>query len=292
MVHDPAFIALGSLPRIGSKSLRALLNVFETADAVLHADEAALRTIPGIGKQLAHQIKSLKIESMEQQIQQWEAEHIRILTWDSPDYPKLLGTLPDAPPVLFMRGGWNSQDEQTIAIVGTREPTEAARQFAQLLAYKLAEVGWTVVSGLARGIDTCAHEGALSFVQNGKTVAVLGSGVKEIYPPENEYLAQRMMPNGAILSEVLPEIGLSSAQLVARNRLITGLSRAVIVVEAKENSALHAVRFAEEQKRLVWVAEFPAPGNQRLLAADRGKPLRINPTEIDETVALLTKGQL
>ncbi|NDJ86957.1 MAG: DNA-protecting protein DprA [Chloroflexi bacterium] len=260
------FVAISLIPHVGGKLMRILLKHFRTPAAVLQADEKTLRAVPGIGRQTAQQILHLNVAAVARSIKRWQRDGILILTWDAEDYPASLRQLADAPPVLFKRGNWNTQCQPAVAIVGTREPTSSATQFTQLLAYSLAGQRWDIVSGLARGIDTAAHEGALAAVPDGTTVAVLGSGVKSIYPADNRALAARILDRGALLSEVAPEASPASTHLVARNRLISGLSRGVVMVEAGESSgAFHTVRFAQQQQRPVVVVDLPAAGNQHLI---------------------------
>jgi DNA processing protein len=152
-----------------------------------------------------------------------------------------------------------------MAIVGTRNPSAQAYQIATALGTHFAHSGSTVVSGLARGIDTAAHLGALQA--GGHTLAVLGSGVCNIYPPENAALAFRILETSALVSEVPPFDGPSTPRLVARNRIISGLSEGVIVVESNDDSgAMHAAKRAREQNRRVYTFDLPASGNQKLIA--------------------------
>jgi DNA processing protein len=180
-------------------------------------------------------------------------------------YPAALAALPDAPPVLFIRGALDPVDWRAVAIVGTRQPSPTAYDRARIIAGELAQRGWTIVSGLAAGIDTAAHSGALRA--GGRTLAVLGSGINVIYPPQNTDLAALVKTTGALLSEVHPDSPPNSPALVARNRMISGLSRVVIVVAAGATSgSLHAARFARVHGRLVYAVESDLDGNQQLIA--------------------------
>jgi DNA processing protein len=176
-----------------------------------------------------------------------------------------LYALDDAPPTLFVRGHWEPLSDKTVAIVGTREPSPAAEQVAKELSMELAERGYTIVSGLAVGIDAAAHHGALAVA--GHTLAVLGSGVLNVYPPQHQDLAEAIQLRGALLSEVQPFAETNASALVARNRIITGLSQQVIVVEtATDGGAMHAARFAGLQRRRLYTLDLPASGNRALLA--------------------------
>jgi DNA processing protein len=180
---------------------------------------------------------------------------IRVVPLDSEDYPESLRTVPDAPLVLYAAGAgvpW----ENSVAIVGSRAPTPPGMEFAGLLASELAAAGWTVVSGMARGIDAAAHEGALRG--GGKTAAVLGCGVDVVYPPEAGRLRARILGRGALLSEYPPGGPPLPRHFPARNRIISGISRGVVVVEAPSRSgALITARIALDQGREV----MAVPGN-------------------------------
>ena len=171
----------------------------------------------------------------------------------------------DRPPALIARGCLGPDLwQRAVGIVGTRNPSSEARYLTLQLAMQLARAGYTVVSGLALGVDTAAHAGALSA--DGKTVAVLGSGVLNVYPKENTELAQRIRAAGAILSELHPRCGANAQRLVSRNRIISGLSKAVIVVESNaDGGAMYTARFAHEQGRPVYTCDLPADGNQQLI---------------------------
>jgi len=179
----------------------------------------------------------------------------RIVGIDSDEYPPLLRSVPDAPMVLY-RIGDRSVAPASVAVVGSRAPTSVAADFARALSTDLAASGWTVVSGMARGIDAAAHEGALRG--GGRTVAVLGCGVDVVYPPEAGRLRDRIIANGAVLSEYPPGTRPLPRHFPARNRVISGLSRGVVVVEAASRSgALITGRCALEQGREV----MAVPGN-------------------------------
>lgn len=272
---DLPLIGLGLQPRIGGKVLRALLAAFGSPDAVLAADEYALRGVVGVGPQTAQQIRQINLTQLAQQVRRWQADNIQILTWNHDAYPPLLKPLDDAPPVLFKIGHWPSTPPQTLAIVGTREPSETALQFTQLLAFLAARHGWTIVSGMARGIDQAAHMGALAATPDGQTVAVLGEGVR--HAQRHRPLTRRILEKGALFAEVAPDVTPAPTLLVARNRIISGMSRAVVMIEAGERSgALYTVGFARQQGHPVFTVDLPAVGNQRLI---QGGVAALEPTE-------------
>lgn len=262
------WIALSLTSRVGSKTLRALFDHFGgDPQAILSADEAALREVPGIGPKTAHSIQSLDLERIEQALQHWASAGISVTTVACPgdEYPPPLLSIDDPPPTLFMRGTWQRQYEDAVAVVGTRTPSPLAEDIAYELGKRLAQRGITLVSGLAAGLDTLAHQGALS-VDSGTSIAVLGSGVMNIYPEQNLSLAQQCEKRGLLISEVAPGTAPNASRLVARNRITSGLSRAVIIVETEaDGGAMHAARFAQAQGRPVYVIGLSTSGNQALI---------------------------
>lgn len=265
---DPAWVALSLSRHIGGKKLRALLNHFDhDLKAILSASEADLQQVAGVGPKIAAEICRIDLAMVEKQIEKWQQAGVRIITRRDAEFPAELLTLEDEPPTLFVRGQWKKElFSHSYALVGTRSPSRHAQEAAYKLGAALAERGCTVVSGLAVGIDSSAHRGALS-VPTGITAAVLGSGVLNIYPPENRPLAEKIMERGVILCEVSPDTTVNSAFLVARNRIITGLCERLIVVETGINGgAMYAARRALEQGRPIYTLDLPANGNQTLLA--------------------------
>jgi DNA processing protein len=259
-----AWIALSLVERVGNKTLHALLEYFDgDLESVFDAEASELQRIPGIGPKLAQSIYAVDLEQVESYLMDWESLGVQVLTLDDENYPSILRAVAAAPATLFVRG--TLAFGQAVAIVGTRSPSDNARDLAHKTGVDAVRKGSTVVSGLARGIDTTAHLGALST--EGHTIAVLGSGVCNIYPPENEALANRILERGALVSEVAPYDGPSSARLVARNRIISGLSNQVIVVETStDGGAMHAAKRAREQGRTIYTFDLPISGNQQLIA--------------------------
>lgn len=181
---------------------------------------------------------------------------VEAVTWDDAAYPESLRTIDGAPPVIYVRGRILSQDEWAIAVVGTRHASSYGREVARVLGSELAQAGVTVISGLALGIDTVAHRAALEA--GGRTIAVLGSGVDQIYPPQNRGLAQAIVQQGALVSDYALGTRPDASNFPPRNRIISGLSRGVIIVEAGERSgALITARFAADQGRDL----FAVPGS-------------------------------
>lgn len=261
-----AWTALALQPHIGVKTLRALIDHFGSAEAVLDASPNALKQVPGVGAVTARRINAINLDDLRTQYHNWTKQGITLLTPDHPAYPTPLAELEDAPPVLFALGKPNlALWAKTVAIVGTRSPEQHLQALTQGLALRLAHEGKTVVSGLALGVDTAAHLGALAATR-GRTVAVMGSGVLKVYPILNRALARQVIAHGLILSEVQPMVDVSSAQLVARNRIISGLSRTVIVVQTEaDGGAMYAARSAFAQGRSVYAIDLPYSGNQQLI---------------------------
>lgn len=262
---DTAWIALSLTGRIGAKTLATLLTRFDgDTRAILAADGKALRQVPGVGPKIAQSIQAIDLRQVEKDMKRWRKAGVSFVTLDDPEYPSRLAQLDDAPPTLFMRGHWQFAFDKAVAIVGTRNPSKEAAGVARRLASILVQQGYAIVSGLAAGIDTHAHHSALAG--NGCAVAVLGCGVLNVYPEQNRSLAEKIIERGALLCEAHPEASPNAASLVARNRLISGLSEAVIVVETGvDGGAMHAARFAFDQGRRVYAVDNHATGNRDLI---------------------------
>jgi len=255
MTQQEALVGLNLFSGIGSVRLKKLLEVFAQPQDILAAPVDTLKKIDGIGEVLALEIANIKISDIEREFKLADKYKINILTVDDVDYPENLKSIYDPPIVLYVKGNLTAQDKLSIGIVGSRRASFYGLNSAEKFAYELAGLGFTVVSGLAYGIDTQAHKGALKA--DGRTIAVLGSGLANIYPSENKKLAGQISQSGAVISE----FPLSAAPLPnnfpRRNRIISGLSLGLLVVEAAKNSgALITADFALEQGREV----FALPG--------------------------------
>jgi DNA processing protein len=255
-------VRLSLVSGVGPLSRKALMERFGTAAAVLSAAKDELQLVEGIGPKIAARIRAANDEINAELELQIAADHgIDVLTEANADYPRPLRQIHDPPGVLFRRGKPNAQDELAVAIVGTRHATRYGLAQAERLAGSLARTGFTVVSGLARDIDAAAHRGAMAA--GGRTIAVLASGLLEIYPPEHDKLADAVAENGYLLSESPPRMIPLSGAFPQRNRIISGLSVGTIVVEAAERSgALITARHAYEQGREVFAV--PGPIDSRL----------------------------
>jgi DNA processing protein len=253
-------LRLALVQGIGPGRLARLLETFGAPEAVLRASPARLRAVPGIGEELARRVRDASGPAQRTRVSaaiDWMGRAgVEVLTTADRRYPEALLRLPDPPYLLFLRGDVDQLAAPTVAIVGTRSPTPYGREAAYRLSRDLAERGQVVVSGLARGIDTAAHRGALDG--SGRTVAVLGHGIDRVYPPENRPLFSRITSSGLLLTEYPPGEGPRAGNFPRRNRLITALSRAVLVVEmGLRSGAQHTVTFALEQGREVFAVPGP-----------------------------------
>jgi DNA processing protein len=257
MNERQAWIALNMAPGVGPLSFCGLIQHFGSALRALSSDEERLRSVRGIGQKTARAIVSFPAESAARQEEERAFRlGIRIVTSEDPEYPASLTQIPSKPPVLYVRGQLREEDRSAIAIVGSRRSTAYGRGVADELACDLASCGLTVVSGMALGIDTAVHRGALRA--KGRTVAVWGSGLDIPYPPQNRELAEKIPQSGAILSEFALGTAPVAGNFPQRNRIISGLSLGVVVVEADEGSgALITANFATDQGREV----FAVPGS-------------------------------
>ncbi|RMF83499.1 MAG: DNA-protecting protein DprA, partial [Nitrospinota bacterium] len=259
------WIGLNLLPRVGRITYQKLLTHFGSPREVLHASKQELLRVKGIGEKMAEEITSFPLEAaLKRELANIERYGVQILTLSDPDYPPLLKTIYDPPPVLYVQGNLCLQDQYAIALVGSRTPTSYGRLVAERLAQDLARRQITVVSGLARGIDGCAHRGALKG--GGRTIAVAGCGLDIVYPPEHRRLKEQIIKQGACLSEFPLGTQPERMNFPLRNRIISGLSLGTVVVEAGERSgSLITAEWALEQGREV----FAVPGNITS-AASRG----------------------
>jgi DNA processing protein len=224
------WLALSTLQGVGSVTVRKLIERFGSVEAIFDAPDADLLCVPRITAEVVARLRAISLNDLEVELTSLADEGLQVITWDDAIYPVNLKQVQDAPPLLFMRGELQERDAQAVAIVGTRQPTSQADRLAEMLARELAARGLTIVSGLAVGIDTAAHRGALQ-AKNGRTLAVLGSGLRAIHPHQNISLAEEIVQHGALFSELAPNTRVRGANLMARDRIISGLSLAVIVVQ-------------------------------------------------------------
>ncbi len=250
------WIAFSLVKGIGAVRFRALLDFFGCAEMAWNAPTDALRQA-GLSPKIIENLLKVRAQvSLDQLAERITRLGVSVLTWDDDLYPRRLKTIDQPPPVLYLRGSLALDDEWAVAVVGTRRISAYGRQVTEDLAGALARSGVTVVSGLARGVDAVAHQSALKA--GGRTLAILGSGVDRIYPPEHERLAAQIAEAGAVISDYPPGTPPDAQNFPPRNRIISGLSMCVVVTEAGETSgALITTQFAAEQGREV----FAVPGS-------------------------------
>lgn len=252
-----ALLTLQLLPGIGPRLTAALLERFGTAQGILQASSSDLAAIPRIGDHLAALItQALNRKDVEEELDLMRRHRVTLRVLGQPDYPAPLATIPDAPHLFFVRGTIEARDGRAVALVGSRQCTPYGKRVAERLAGDLARAGYTVISGLARGIDGAAHRGALQA--GGRTLAVLAGGLSRIYPPEHASLADDVEKAGGLISETSMRMEPMAGMFPARNRIISGLSRAVVIIEAAEKSgALITATHAADQGRPVFAIPGP-----------------------------------
>ncbi|TFG89589.1 MAG: DNA-protecting protein DprA [Syntrophobacterales bacterium] len=250
------WLALKFVDTVGNVGFKSLVKTFGSPRAVFEASAAALQKAPRITQKTARNIQNFDDwPRVEREIESADRLGVSLVTSDSPLYPRLLLNIYDFPPVLYVKGTLSTHDI-TLAVVGSRMATTYGRFITERLCRELAMGGVTVVSGMARGIDSAAHTGALAG--KGRTIAVLGSGIDVVYPPENANLFKKIAESGAVITEFPFSTQPLAANFPARNRIISGLSLGVVVVEAGEKSgSLITARIALEQGREV----FAVPGS-------------------------------
>lgn len=252
-----AWMALYLIPGLGNAVLKRLIEACGDPQTVFQMDVGDLMGIEGMRKEIASKIKSRAFErEAEGEIRKAEACHARIIAYTDPSYPPLLREIHNPPMILFARGKELPIQKTFVGVVGSRNPTHYGRKAAEKIALGLARRGAGVVSGLAKGIDAAAHSGCL--MGNGFTIGVLGTGIDLIYPDSNKALFQRIEENGAILSEFPTGTPPEPRNFPIRNRIISGLCKGTVVVEATRNSgSLITASIALEQGREV----FAVPGS-------------------------------
>ncbi|NOZ24476.1 MAG: DNA-protecting protein DprA [Nitrospirae bacterium] len=250
------WIALSSIKDVGPVRARNLLKAFGSPEAVFNATLNGLTAVEGVGGHTASAIKSFRDwAGAERMVRKCEELGIRIIRYTDPSYPEFLREISDGPPLFYAKGEMAEEDRFAVAVVGPRKPTDYGVRVTDRIACELSSSGLTVVSGLARGIDTVAHKAALKC--GGRSIAVLGSGLDVPYPPENAGLMKRIESDGCVISEYPLGTKPERENFPRRNRLISGLSLGVLVVEAASDSgALITARYALEQGREV----FAVPG--------------------------------
>ena len=252
MTEKDALLVLNAIPGVGNANIRKLLEYYGSAHKILSLTENDLVADQVVSPKLAAAIARFPQEQFLAEELARIAEHdVRVLTFNDEEYPASLRVIADSPIVLYVKGRLPENLSLSLALVGSRGASLYGMSIAEQWSARLAEVGFTIVSGMARGIDTSAHAGALNA--NGQTVAVLGCGLSTVYPPENEELFAKIAASGAVISEFPMTMPPMAHNFPRRNRIISGLSMGVIVVEAAAKSgALITADFALEQGREVY----------------------------------------
>ena len=282
------WIGFNFVKGIGSVRFKGILDFFGDPAVAWNAPADALAAA-GLSPKIIENLNRVRSQvSLEKVWERMQAQGITCLTWEDENYPRHLKNIDQPPPVLYVRGELLPEDDWAVAVVGTRKVTSYGRQVAEDTATFLAQNHVTIVSGLARGVDGIAHQAALKA--GGRTIAVLGSGVDRIYPPENRHLAEEIITHGALISDYPPGTSPDGMNFPPRNRIISGLSLAVVIVEAGVTSgALITATFAVEQGREVFavpgsILAQQSKGTNRLIQ-DGAQPL-LDPQEILEVLNL------
>lgn len=253
-----SLVALNMLPRIGPVRVRRLLETFGEPAAVLGAPKDRLMRVDGIGEETAKILSTWQDHADPgAEIREAAERGIRIVTMTDEDYPEPLREAYDPPLLLYVWGALEARDRHAIGVVGSRRATTYGRQATKKLSYQLAQSGFTIISGLARGIDTSAHEAALAA--NGRTIAVIGSGMGQLYPPENLGLAEKIADgNGAVVSEFPLHTAPDKQTFPMRNRIVAAWSRALLVVECPAwSGSLITANLASEYGKPVFAVPGP-----------------------------------
>jgi len=294
MNDTEAFVALNMLPGLGPVKVRRLLERFGGPRGILSAGRSDLLGLPGIGPEIAGTIKNWEAHAdPAAELDRARAAGARVITLADDEYPALLTEIHDPPVVLYVMGAFTERDRTSVGVVGMRKPSIYGAATAKKLSYQLAYSGVTVASGLARGIDTAAHQAALAA--RGRTIAVVGAGLGEIYPPENRPLAELIAGSGAVVSEFPMRRGADRQTFPMRNRIVSGLSFGLLVVEAGTTSgALITANQAAEQGRSIYAVpgKIDSPnsiGTNRLI--QQGAKLVTSAQDILDDLGLLFRDE-
>lgn len=253
MTSREALIALNMLPKIGPVRVRHLMDALGSAEAILSADTHRLQSVSGIGPETALVIRGWESRiDLSAELHDASQRGVRIITQGDPHYPETLKQSYDPPLVLYVWGDVKEEDRHALGIVGSRRCSHYGTHSARQFSFQLATCGFTIISGLARGIDTHAHEGAIAA--NGRTIAVIGSGIGQVYPPENMGLAEKIADgHGAVVSEFPLNTPPSKKTFPMRNRIVAAWSQAILVVECPAwSGALITANLAGEMGKPIY----------------------------------------
>jgi len=290
VTETEACIALNMVPKLGPVRLRRLLDVFGSPQRILLAKANELRGVEGVGPEIADSIahweQNVDLSAELARIADFGAH---VITQTDPVYPPLLREIHDPPIVLYIWGELLEKDRHALSVVGSRKTSHYGLESAKKLSYQLAYAGLTIVSGLARGIDTAAHQGALAA--KGRTVAVLGSGLLNLYPPENLALAEKIAASGAVVTEFPMTVSPDTQTFPQRNRIVSGWSDGLLVVEAGfKSGALITAGQAADQGRSIFAVPGPidratSAGSNRLI--QQGAKLVMGAADILDDLQIL-----
>lgn len=254
VTETEAFTILAAIPGLGATRIRFLINHFGSAAAALSTPAHEIKKFEGFDKIVPYWSQWQKDTQWQTDLELAAKHHVQLIPFTSPHYPKHLLKIPDHPILLYVRGEFKPQDQRSIAIVGTRQASIYGNEMAATIARDLASYGFTIISGLARGIDTAAHCGAL---EKGRTLAVIGSGLANIYPTENISLGNAISKQGALISEFPMATAPDRQNFPQRNRIVSGMSLATLLIEAPVKSgAMITIDRAKSQNRKL----FALPG--------------------------------
>ncbi len=292
-MHDLYYwVALRQVCGVGNVIYKILINHFKSPEKIFNTSVEELKNVEGISVRAVEAITGFKpTDEIDREIDEILSKEINILTFNSPDYPENLKNIYDPPPFLYVKGSFIEGDKNSVAVVGSRNASEYGIKVTQELSRNLASLGVTIVSGMARGIDSAAHIAAIQG--GGRTIAVLGSGIDVIYPPENRRLFESISENGAVVSEYHLGTRPNSYNFPPRNRIISGFSLGVLVVEASPKSgSLITAKLALDQGRDVYavpgnVYSYKAKGTHSLLKS--GAKLVDNANDIVEELNITVK---
>lgn len=277
-----ALVILSQIPHLGPVKIRQLIGHFGHATKVLDADKIEIEQLPGFGTKISSHWRTWEKNNVWQENLELVERHcVRIIPFTSSDYPKRLLELHDAPILLYVKGNLLPLDQQSLAVIGTRQATRYGLEMAERITKGLSTKGFTIVSGLARGIDTMAHKTA---IQQGRTLAIIGSGLSHIYPRENLKLAEQILEKGALISEFPMKTPPDRQNFPQRNRIVSGITLGAVLIEAPlESGAMLTMQKAFSQgNRKLFAVPGPAhfesfKGNHRLIKT--GEALLVEDSE-------------
>lgn len=274
MNETDAFAILSTIPNLGAIKIRLLLKEFGSAQNALEASQNQIAALPGFSRIAPHWNQWRHTDEWQHNLALVKKLQAQLIPFTSPHFPKSLLDVPDHPALIYVQGQIKPQDQRAIAIVGTRHASIYGSEMAAQISYDLASQGFTVISGLARGVDTAAHQGAL---KGGRTLAVIGSGLADIYPEENRPLARAIAEKGALISEFQMATPPDRQNFPQRNRIVSGMSLATLLIEAPIRSgAMITMDKAYAQKRPLFALPGRADnenfrGNHELIKSGKAK---------------------